>query len=89
MIKVSFGSDQSANNPAMATMPLFVRHDFLINDDGELEHHMDGRLRATVPPEGWEAYAESWPDCHEVVKAARKPTVLVKPAGRPAPKKKK
>lgn len=68
---VTHGSDQSAANPAMATVPEFVRHEFLLNQDGELEHFIAGKLRATVPPEGWESYGESWPDSLLVTKPAK------------------
>lgn len=50
-----------------------VTHRFYATDDGQLAHDMDGRRRATVPPEGWEAYAEQWPACAPVVAALQRP----------------
>lgn len=68
---VTYGADQSTANPAMALEPVFVRHEFMLNQAGELEHYIAGRLRATVPPEGWESYGESWPDSLLVTKPAK------------------
>lgn len=56
-------------------LPLrMVMHTFQINANGELEHFTDEQLRATVPPEGWESYVETWPQCADMVAAATKPT---------------
>ena len=64
-------------NAAMG-LPLMCVSEFVATDDGQLEHYTDGRLRATVPPEGWDSYAAEWPDCAAVVGELR---------GRPAPEK--
>lgn len=43
------------------------RHTFQQGTDGQLEHCIDGELRAVVPPEGWDGYALDWPQCAELV----------------------
>lgn len=50
------------SNPPRAANMLFCR-----GADGSLEHWIDGTLRAVIPPEGWEAYAQEWPDCAPLV----------------------
>jgi hypothetical protein len=50
--------------------PRIAYHTFTINAQGLLEHLIDGDLRAVVPPESFEAYAESWPDARHVFPAA-------------------
>lgn len=64
--------------------PVIVDHLFKSSPHGELEHHTDGRLRATVPPEGFEAYAEAYPPCRAVIASITgrtpAPAVTVKPA---------
>jgi len=40
---------------------------FVAGDDGLLYHYTDERLRAIVPPEGFDAYVDGWPDCAPVV----------------------
>lgn len=51
-----------------AELPRVCQHDFIALPDGQLEHRMDGHVRATVPPEGLKAYADTWPDSAPVVK---------------------
>jgi hypothetical protein len=54
---------------ALVTMPPapeLALHEFRPGADGTLEHWMDGRLRATVPPEGLQGYADHWPQCAEL-----------------------
>lgn len=68
-------------------MPRQVLHRFLARDDGQLEHHTDNRLRAVVPPEGFDAYVETWPACAPVVGELRgrpvaKQTVFLGELGR-------
>lgn len=46
---------------AHAELPAIVLHTFEANADGCLEHFMDGRLCATVPPAGLHEYVEIWP----------------------------
>lgn len=48
-------------------------HTFQRGDDGQLEHYIDGELRAVVPPEGWEGYARDWPQCADLVAQLRRP----------------
>ena len=48
---------------AAAELPRVCQHDFIALPYGQLEHRMDGHVRATVPPEGLKAYADTWPDC--------------------------
>ena len=47
--------------------PVMCFHDFEMGDDGILRHWVDGNLRAEVPREGFESYAESWPDAKRVL----------------------
>lgn len=62
-------------------------HRFVAGADGRLLHFM-GRdpvadeLRAAVPPESFDAYAETWPECKSVCEQMkmRAPAVEVKPA---------
>lgn len=61
MDKVTYGFDKSGNVPFIAI------HTFRSNSRGELEHLIDGNLRATVPPEGWEDYCREYPDAQSVV----------------------
>ena len=65
----STGAYASDTGPSAAIE--FVPQRFVKNAAGELEHYIDGELRATVPPEGWEAYADQWPDCRELVASRR------------------
>lgn len=48
-------------------LPIMAMHTFSILSNGNLLHEIDGKERAVVPPEGFEAYAESWPDCVAVL----------------------
>jgi hypothetical protein len=50
--------------------PRMAYHTFNINNAGLLEHIIDDQVRALVPPESFEAYAESWPDARHVYPAA-------------------
>lgn len=45
----------------------FCTHTFRASPDGQLEHLTDGKLRATVPPEGWKGYLEHWPEAQSVI----------------------
>ena len=44
-----------------------AEHTFKATDDGLLVHEINGVLRATVPPEGFEGYAEVYPNCKPVI----------------------
>lgn len=44
---------------------------FDVNEAGELVHYTEGKVRATVPPEGWDDYAREWPMCAELVAELR------------------
>lgn len=58
-----------AGNPGY---PLtLANHVFDGNDAGELTHTVDGQLRATVPPEGWDDYVKYWPAAIDVVRQLR------------------
>jgi len=48
------------------TFPIMVKHTVRPAVDGQLEHYMDDKLRATVPPESWDAYCKEWPVCRDV-----------------------
>jgi len=55
------------------TFPIMVKHHIVAGSDGQLEHWMDDKLRATVPPESWDDYCKEWPVCREVVDSMRLP----------------
>ena len=65
-MKTVYGFDQQRP-------PMWCEHTFAASVDGQLCHFMDGTLRATVPPEGWDDYAATWPDCESVVNSMRGP----------------
>lgn len=67
--------------------PMIVDHRFSATAKGELQHHVDGQLRATVPSEGFQSYAEDYPQCQPVLDAVtgRKPAAAA-PAAAPKPK---
>ena len=44
-------------------LPIMSLHTFSILSNGNLLHEIDGKIRAEVPPDGFESYAETWPDC--------------------------
>jgi hypothetical protein len=46
-------------------------HRFSTNNKGELVHFVEGEIRATVPPEGWDDYVKYWPAAIDVVKQLR------------------
>lgn len=52
------------------TPPRIAHHEFTINALGLLEHWIEDQIRALVPPEGFEAYCEEWPDARRVIPAA-------------------
>lgn len=60
MQKVEIGFDKTN------TFPIMVKNMFRAAPDGQLEHWMDDKLRATVPPESWDAYCKEWPAAREV-----------------------
>jgi hypothetical protein len=55
------------------TFPIMVKHHIVPAADGQLEHRMDDKLRATVPPESWADYCKEWPVCRDVVDSMRLP----------------
>lgn len=57
-------------NAAMGVPRMCVSR-FVAADDGRMEHYTDDRLRATVPPEGFDAYAAAWPACAPIVAELR------------------
>lgn len=57
------------------TFPLIVKHFVRPAADGQLEHWIDDKLRATVPPESWDAYCKEWPMCRDVADS-----LLIRPA---------
>jgi hypothetical protein len=62
---------------------IFVAHEFKATADGQLQHLMDGRLVATVPPAGQGDYARTWPQCIPVLTdlraAERSARLTIKP----------
>lgn len=48
------------------TFPIIVKHHVVAGTDGQLEHYIDDKLRAVVPPESWDAYCKEWPVCRDV-----------------------
>lgn len=70
----------TASPPAV----MFANHRYFETDDHQLGHEIDGKLVATVPPEGMADYAEHWPDCKDLVaqlagKRAAKPASDARP----------
>jgi hypothetical protein len=61
------------------TFPIMVKHFVRPAADGQLEHWMDDKLRATIPPESWDAYCKEWPVCREVCDSmlTRKPADIL------------
>lgn len=68
--------------PGPVGLPIvFGYHLFQVAPDGQLEHWIDSQLRATVPPEGWESYAQAWPQCADLVSQLRRaPAVSSSPS---------
>lgn len=62
--------------PAPGVVPEFVVSEFVAHD-GQLEHYTEGRLRAVVPPEGFDRYEQEWPACKPVVDELRAAPVQV------------
>ena len=60
--------------------PLLVWHTFEATADGQLSHLIDGTLRATIPPEGWEDYCAKYPEAQDIVNHLTKPTEIKAPA---------
>lgn len=78
--KTCYGFDQSAG------IPLLAIHTFEEAADGQLNHLIDGRLRATVPPEGWADYVRQWPEAGDIVDALTRTPVAAAPvAETPSP----
>jgi len=48
-----------------------ANHRFSASPKGELVHYVEGELRATVPPEGFDDYVKYWPASIDVVKQLR------------------
>lgn len=53
--------------PVPGAVPIMCQSTFIAGDDGQLEHYTDGRLRAVVPPEGFDEYVALWPDAAVIV----------------------
>jgi len=51
-------------------LPIMATHDFIAKD-GDLQHFVNGVLRATVPAAGQDDYVSQWPDAADVVSAMR------------------
>lgn len=52
-------------------LPYWVESEFDGSADGQLLHLVDGKLRATIPPEGWDDYVKTWPEALPVVEQLR------------------
>jgi len=61
-------NDRMATSPPM---PIMAMQEFKKAADGQLEHWIDGRLRATIPPEAWDDYAEMWPNAADFISGLR------------------
>lgn len=60
MHKMGYGFDMRNG------LPVICIHVFSAANDGQIEHHIDGRLRAVIPPEGWRDYFNGLSgDCRE------------------------
>lgn len=67
---LSFGPNYSprAYNGTLPGAPIqFAAHEFLATADGQLQHMIDGKLCATVPPEGLTDYRDCWPAAAPVI----------------------
>lgn len=53
--------------------PVIADHRFFCTADGQLGHEIDGRHRATIPPQSFAAYAAEWPACKPVIAALKGP----------------
>lgn len=53
---------------------IMCMHTFSVARDGQLQHEIDGVLRATVPPEGWLDYIKTYPEAQDIVDELTKPT---------------
>jgi hypothetical protein len=60
--------DANGRPATIMPTPTLAVHHFEARADGQMEHHIDGRLRAIVPPEGLADYARYWPDCLAVAR---------------------
>lgn len=58
-----------------AGVAVIAIHTFEAAPDGQLNHLIDGRLRASVPPEGWADYCRNYPEAKDIVDA-----LTIKPA---------
>lgn len=63
--KTVYGFDNVGGLPVMAV------HSFSLLNNGHLLHEIDGKIRAEVPPEGFEAYVASWPEAGDVCASIR------------------
>lgn len=88
------GAAYQGTLPAAPVM--FVAHTFNALADGRLQHCMDGRQCAVVPPAGFEEYVRTWPACAPVVAdlrgaeaSAQKTTATPAAVKKPAAKKKR
>ncbi len=57
------------------------RHTFRMSKSGDLEHVIDGEVRAVVPPKGFAAYLEDWPQARPVIEAAGAPVAAAAAGG--------
>lgn len=70
--------DQDGKLVTELPSPQLATHRFS-DEGGQIAHYIDGRLRALVPPEGFDDYARLWPDCAELVVAMRPPAPVLPP----------
>jgi hypothetical protein len=73
MEKTTYGFDKGRNYPLMGI------HTFSSTSDGQLQHEIDGKIRATVPPEGWADYCKEYPDAQDIVDSMK-----IRPSAIPA-----
>lgn len=94
----AYRAGQGSRGLEVMPRPELVQHEFLARADGQLEHLIDGRSRAIVPPEGFDAYVHCWPAAAPVVKTLKAADRFVPAAAattpravrvKPAPKKKR
>lgn len=57
------------------------RHTFRASKDGQLEHLVNDEVRAVIPPKGFAAYLEDWPQALPVIESIGAPAAAAAVAG--------
>lgn len=65
---LAYQNEETGKLMSVPPTPELALHHFAADDQGCLEHRIDGTLRAVVPPEGLEGYMRCWPDCAPIAR---------------------